>query len=390
VSTGRPADEQPRDVIFTFAYASWQTVVDRGMCFPEDRLAQTLLEHPRVGKLMVVETPRSLPIRLVKDLLRPPPPFPATRDASLFSPARLRRGDPRGVHALERTYGQWERRVRSAAERNGLEHPALISAHPLVAGFANPDWVYSFTYYVYDDWTSVPSFRRLWPAFEEAYRRVRERRHRVAAVSDAIISRIQPLGPHATVPNGVDPAEWLTPGAAPPWFTALPTPRLLYIGSLDARIDVDQVRRAAQTYRTGSVVIVGRLYEPEHFASLRAEPNVHLPGPASREEIVGLVSNAEVCLIPHIRNSLTEAMSPLKLYEYLAGGAPVAALDLPPIRGVDPRIVIADELSDAVADALELGRADEASRRRFAEANSWRRRQDRIVELALAAPTHGS
>jgi len=47
-------------------------------------------------------------------------------------------------------------------------------------------------------------------------------------------------------------------------------------------------------------------------------------------------------------------------------------------------VIIEDELSDAIATALQLGRADEAQRRRFAEANSWSRRQEQVVELALA------
>jgi hypothetical protein len=47
-------------------------------------------------------------------------------------------------------------------------------------------------------------------------------------------------------------------------------------------------------------------------------------------------------------------------------------------------VVIRDELSDAIDDALALGRAGEADRRRFAEANSWASRQQQIVDLALS------
>jgi teichuronic acid biosynthesis glycosyltransferase TuaH len=376
--------DAPRDVIFTFAYASWRSAVERGMCFSEDRLVQALLSDPRVGRLMVAETPRSLPIKLVKDRLRPPPPFPASERASLYSPTRLRRMDPRGLGALERTYRSWERRLRRAAERRGLRRPVLVTTHPLVPGVAELAWVDSLTYYVYDDWASAPRFAPWWSAYEEVYRRVSERGHRVAAVSQAIIDRIRPRGPHAMVPNGVDPAEWLAPAAAPAWFSALPGPRLLYVGSLDERIDVEQLRRAARAFPSASIAIAGPMLDPGHFTALRAEPNVHVHGPVARAEVVGLVQAADVCLIPHVRNSLTEAMSPLKLYEYLAGGAPVAALDVTPIRGIDPRVVIEAELASAITGALALGRADEAERRRFAEANSWARRQERIVELALA------
>jgi teichuronic acid biosynthesis glycosyltransferase TuaH len=379
-----PCSQGTRDVVFAFAYATWRTAIGRGMCFSEDRLVETLMAHPRVRQLMVVETPRSLPIKLVKDALRPPPPFPAAPDVSLYGPVRLRRSDPRRPRALERSFRAWERGVRRAAERRGLVRPALITTHPLVPGFADLSWADPVTYYVYDDLAASPPLRRWWPAYEETYRRTRERGHRVVAVSEAIIDRIAPSGPHAVVPNGVDPAEWAAPGAAPDWFVQLPGPRLLYVGSLDSRVDVDQLVVTARAYPSASLTVVGPMLDEAHFAALRAEPNVHLHGAMPREAIVNLVSAADVCLLPHVRNALTEAMSPLKLYEYLAAGRPVAALDLTPIRNVSSRVVIADDLVDAVARARALGPASEEERRRFADAHSWARRQERIIELALA------
>lgn len=373
----------PRDVIFAFAYATWRTACDRGMCFSEDRLVQTLLEHPRVRRLLVVETPRSLPIKLVKDRVRPAPAFPAVAGAALHGPTRLRRSDPRGRRALQRTYRGWDRSVRRAAERHGLERPALITTHPLVPGFADLGWADSVTFYAYDDLAASPPLRRWWPAYEESYRRTRARGHRVVAVSQAIIDRIQPTGPHAVVANGVDPQEWMAPVPAPSWFTALPGPRLLYVGSLDSRVDAEALAQAARARPSASLVVAGPLLDPAHFAGLRAEPNVHVHGAVARAEVVALVAAADACLIPHVRNTLTVAMSPLKLYEYVAGGAPVAALDLPPIRGISPRVVIADELPDAIDRALALGRSSDDERLAFARAHSWQARQERIVELAL-------
>jgi hypothetical protein len=79
-------------------------------------------------------------------------------------------------------------------------------------------------------------------------------------------------------------------------------------------------------------------------------------------------------------------MSPLKLYEYLAGGRPVAATDLPPVRAVDPRIVGVREgesFADGVADALDCGPLAEDERLAFIEANSWQRRHDDLLALAF-------
>lgn len=373
------------DVVFSFAYATWGTAVERGMCFSEDRMVETLLGHPEVRRLLIVETPRSLPLKLARDVTRKPPPFPTTETASLYGPRRLRRGDPSGVGAIERSFRRWDAQVRRVAERRGLEQPAVITTHPLIAGFAPLEWASSVTFYAYDDLAASQPLKRLWPAYREAYRRIRESGRAVAAVTPAILDEIQPNGPSVAVPNGVDPDEWAKPGPAPEWFSDLPGPRLLYVGSLESRVDVGAIARAAEAMPDASFALVGPMLDQAHFEPLREATNVHFFPPASRAEVVALVAAADACLIPHVDSPLTRAMSPLKLFEYLAGGAPVAALDLPPIRNVSPRVAIRDDLTEAIKASLALGRASEPERLKFAQANSWKKRQEPILRMALDA-----
>src|SRR5207253_11108655 len=124
-------------------------------------------------------------------------------------------------------------------------------------------------------------------------------------VSPAILEAIRPTGPGIVVPNGVDPEEWSRAQPAPDWFRALPGPRLLYVGSLESRVDVEALARAARALPGASFALVGPLLEPDHFAALRLLPNVHLSPPASRPEVVGLVTAADACLLPHLDNALT-------------------------------------------------------------------------------------
>jgi hypothetical protein len=42
--------------------------------------------------------------------------------------------------------------------------------------------------------------------------------------------------------------------------------------------------------------------------------------------------NFDVCLIPFLKNKVTEAVDPVKLYEYLSSGKPVVARDLYELR----------------------------------------------------------
>jgi glycosyltransferase involved in cell wall biosynthesis len=243
------------------------------------------------------------------------------------------------------------------------------------------------TFYAWDDWTSDVGRPHLVPAFLDSFAEVRAKQRRVCAVSEAALERIGPTGPHAVIPNGIDPAEWRVIDEPPDWYAQLPRPRLLYVGSLEQRVDVRQVAEVARAYPQGSVVLVGPLQDEPHFASLAHFPNVVLrAGSVSRRQVVGLIGASDACLIPHVGNRLTAAMSPLKLYEYLAGGRPVAAVDLPPIAAVDGRIALAPAGGDfvpAVARALDLGAASESERLEFVERHAWSRRFDELLGLAL-------
>jgi teichuronic acid biosynthesis glycosyltransferase TuaH len=131
---------------------------------------------------------------------------------------------------------------------------------------------------------------------------------------------------------------------------------------------------------------VGPVAEPEHLQPLRAAPNIEFHPPLSRPEVAGLIRSADVGLVPHVPTPLTATMSPLKVFEYLAGGLPVAAVDLPPMRGIDDRVMLArdgDGFLDAVRSALALGRAPEGQRQAFVSANSWAARHDRLLDLAF-------
>jgi hypothetical protein len=375
------------DAIFTFDDITWAAAQERGMCFPTDRVALALIEDPRVDRVLICDQPRSAPVKLARDALGQSPPFPADEGVHHHQPLRLRRRDPVSVGALERTYERYGRRLRRAAERHGLERPAVITAHPFVAAFAPLDWAGPVTLFATDDWAAHPAYERWRPAYEVAYERVAARRLRLCAVTATIVERIGPRGPAAVVPNAVDPAEWLQPGPPPDWMANLPGPRFLYVGTLDSRLDVEAVRAVARAWPQGSVVLVGPVADREHLAPLASEPNVTLPGPVGREQVTALGHAADACLVPHHRLPLTEAMSPLKIYEYLAGGGPVAATDLPPLRGIEGPVTLVPPGGDFVAgvrEALAAGPMDETQRRAFLARNSWSRRCDEVLTLALS------
>lgn len=376
-----------RDAIFTFDDITWAAAQQRGMCFPQDRVALALIDDERVRRLLICDQPRSAPVKLAKDLLRRTEPFPTSDRVWHHQPLRLRRRDPVRLGDLERYYASYGRRLQRAAERHGLERPAVITAHPFVAAFAPLDWAGPVTLLATDDWAVHPTYERWHAAYRVAYERISVRETRVCAVTEAIVERIAPRGPAAVVPNGVDPAQWLEIDPPPDWMAKLPGPRFFYVGTLDSRLDTRAVLDVARAWPQGTIVLAGPVADHAHLAALEEAPNVFLPGAVSRSQVAALAHAADACLLPHRRLPLTEAMSPLKIYEYLAGGGPVAATDLPPVRGIEGPVSLAAPGGDFVAamrGALDAGPMDEAGRRDFVERNSWARRCDEILALALS------
>lgn len=374
------------DVIFTFDDVTWDAAQQRGMCFSQDRALLALLEDPRVRRLLVCNRPRSAPVKLVKDLVRRPARFAAGERARLWQPLRLRRNDPTGIADLERCYRSYDRRLRRVAERFGLERPAVITAQPFIAGFAELEWAGPVTLFATDDLAAHPDYRRWRQGLLAAYGRFARRRRRLCAVSAAIVDRVAPLGPGVVVPNGVDPGMWLEPGRPPSWWSALPGPRMLYVGTLDSRLDTGAIRAVARAWPEASVVLVGPMTEPGHLEAVRREPNVVTHGAVSRDQVAALAHAADVCLMPHRRTALTEAMSPLKLFEYLASGSPVAATDLEPVRragGRVFRVAPGDDFVAATRLALEAGSVEEGERRRTIAEISWSRRSAEVLDVAL-------
>jgi glycosyltransferase involved in cell wall biosynthesis len=264
----------------------------------------------------------------------------------------------------------------------------VITAHPLIAGFGRFDWAGPVTYYANDDLTAHPPLRRWWPAYEVSNARMRAAGRRAVGLTPKSLQSVDPTGPGAVIPTGLIPAEWDDPAPAPRWFRELPGPRMVYVGTLDERIDPAAVRSLAAAHPEGSVVLIGRDGDRGPVAKLAELPNVHVKPPIAREELIAVVAAAELGLVPHVRSEQTEAMSPLKLFEYLGAGIPVAATDLPGIAPVCPsRVRLARDGADfgaAASAALELGPWDDDSRRQFIGENSWSARFDALLDLALS------
>jgi teichuronic acid biosynthesis glycosyltransferase TuaH len=391
VPTSFARDKEARDVLFTFFQETWSNAVGTAMYMSGPRLLAALMSEPSVRRLLVANPYRSAPIQWARRLAgQLPAPFPADVHYALVEPMRIRRRDPTSVRALERVYSDYDRILERAAANQGADRPVVITTSPFVAGFAPLRWAGQVTFYAWDDWLAGLEVQRWWTAYEEAFARIRDTGRAVVGVSQAVLDRIQPTGPKALVPNGVAPEEFRQPEAPPAWFAKLPAPKILYVGAMTSeKIDFEAISEIAARFPHASLVFVGPVHDRAVLDRLRRHSNVRVRPPVGRAEVASVIHAADICIMPHRFNELTRAMSPLKLYEYLAAGRPVAASDLQPVRALDPRIVVVPEghsFADGVDEALSRGPLSEADRLAFIDANSWSRRHRQILRVAFGLP----
>jgi glycosyltransferase involved in cell wall biosynthesis len=123
---------------------------------------------------------------------------------------------------------------------------------------------------------------------------------------------------------------------------------------------------------------------------LKILPNVHFLGHRSFADLPVMLNGMDALLIPYLYNELTECISPIKLYEYLAVGKPIISVDLPGVRPMQDWVSLAkDQTGFIQAVQVALAEDDEGqrytARRKFALEHTWEARIKRMWDVVGAA-----
>jgi len=196
----------------------------------------------------------------------------------------------------------------------------------------------------------------------------------VFVTSRRIQSKMSDRRPDAIyLPNAVADFFFAPPGPEPAWLARFPHPRIVFVGKLDAWVDFDTIAHVGERMPDASVLVVG----PGRPA-LRSYPaNVHFTGATPYPELPSLLAACDVGLVPFVKSELTHAVSPLKLFEYLAAGLPTVATRLDEIAGASSPAILCDsaeEFARAVASVADGDPAGRAARVAFAREHTWPKR----------------
>lgn len=167
--------------------------------------------------------------------------------------------------------------------------------------------------------------------------------------------------------------------------------RVGYVGAIAEWFDFELVIAAAKALPEFEFEMVGAVTDID-IRRAKVCPNLHFRGEIPYSELADQIAQFDVCIIPFLLTSLTEATNPVKVYEYLAAGRPVVATPLPELRTCLPFVRLASGNDDFVAALREAAeeRGDTLlaeQRMRWASKHDWSRRAaDLISAIAKRQP----
>lgn len=195
------------------------------------------------------------------------------------------------------------------------------------------------------------------------------------------------------VPNGVAAGHFQKATPLPSDLGDLvetDTPVVGYYGALAEWFDYELVRGVAERMPDHAFVLIGPDYDGTMAASGLADvSNIHWLGTKPYSELPGYLQRFNVATIPFKISDVTHAVSPLKLFEYMAGGKPIVTTPLRECASYDD-VILADGVEDwveMIQTARELG-ADPIFRHKLkntATANTWDVRVEDIITAAESA-----
>ena len=219
----------------------------------------------------------------------------------------------------------------------------------------------------------------------------------ITAAADIVLVNCEPMrtqmaelvgGPVHLVPNGCELPSATTDDAGRPFELAgLTGPVIGYVGNLSSRLDLDLLDRLAREHPDWNLLLIGSAHAGRDVLRLLDHSNVTMPGPKPYEEAKRYVRYFDVGIIPHLDNSMTQAMNPLKAFVYASLGVPVVSTAIAGLDQLAPLIAVAHDADDfiaKVAAAIDRGRQPlSAEARELLRANSWEDRIGRILDLVV-------
>jgi glycosyltransferase involved in cell wall biosynthesis len=171
----------------------------------------------------------------------------------------------------------------------------------------------------------------------------------------------------------------------PPELKSIPHPRMGFAGNLTGyKVDYALMESIIRSRPKWSFVFIGPLGvgDPSNqIPAFLSCPNVHRIGEVPYTAIPVHLKHWDVGIIPYRQSATTDAVFPVKLFEYLAAGLPVVATPLPSLNQYRDYCVLAADAGSflsALDQTVKNPSQSAPQRKAYARQNSWESRVEQI------------
>ena len=156
-----------------------------------------------------------------------------------------------------------------------------------------------------------------------------------------------------------------------------------YYGAISEWFDIDLICSLAKKNHDWTFILIGDTFGCD-ITKTDNISNIVFLGEMPYQELPKYLNQFDVALIPFIKNNLTLATNPVKIYEYLAAGKPVVSTDLPELKLMSDYLYLANTHEDferSIQLALkETGDKVVEKRKKYALDNTWHSRYKLLSE----------
>jgi glycosyltransferase involved in cell wall biosynthesis len=182
--------------------------------------------------------------------------------------------------------------------------------------------------------------------------------------------------------NGVDAELFSTPQPAPTEYRNNGRKRCVYVGALDFRFDFDALQQLVRSHPQVDFYIIGPCTDDQKQRYSAGLPNIIFLGSRTYKSVPAYLQHADVGLLPLSRIPANAGRSPMKIFEYLAAGLPVVALETEELaRRNTPRVFRYRD--DADLNMAFIQALDSPKQIYIDESVSWKSITDRVLQFAL-------
>lgn len=270
----------------------------------------------------------------------------------------------------------------------GMEHPVIWTYNPVVTDLCKQLAHSGLVYHCVDDLRAAPHVD---PMVIEAHEK------QLGAMADlcfttsrALEERMSTLFPRVVYePNVCDPVLFGTARLGLPEPEALrhiPHPRLLFVGALsDYKVDYGLMEATAHRLPDVHWVLIGQEGEGQpDSARPPVLPNIHVLGTCHHGRLPHFMAHADVAVLPAPLNAYTNAMFPMKFFEYLAAGLQVVSTNLPALKEFSELCFLADSeeaFINSISRVLEGEQRDADRIKDACHIHSWQARYARMETI---------